>query len=259
VDYYTIDIAQGITSIPAQTIVDRCYAGQVEYCAAIARGVGAGGGNVITEIRLQPFNAAFQSARGLDFEASYHVGLAELQPDWKGSLDVRFLATHYLKNYTNDGVNPPYDTVGNNSATGNNSASGPPHWVYHGTVTYTADPVTVAVTARGLSSGIYYSSNYPYTACTSGCPAATSTTSTINSAAIPGAFYMDATFIYKLRRKADAGYDLSAFLNVANIANKDPVTVASGPGGLPYAQPATNPTLYDVLGRVFRAGIRLQM
>jgi outer membrane receptor protein involved in Fe transport len=70
---------------------------------------------------------------------------------------------------------------------------------------------------------------------------------------------MDATVTYKFAHAADTGYDAEAFLNITNIANKDPAVVATGPSGFPYAAPPINPTFYDVLGRVFHAGIRFKL
>ena len=54
-------------------------------------------------------------------------------------------------------------------------------------------------------------------------------------------------------------YVPNLFLTVSNMFNKDPPVVASGPGGFPYASAPTNPGLYDVLGRMFRAGVRFGM
>ena len=107
-DYYNIDLTNGISSIGAQVIVDRCYQGITQYCAAITRGSNGLGATVITQIRLQPFNAAQRINRGYDIEASYQLPLEQVSSDLGGTLGLRFLATHYLKNYTNDGINPPY-------------------------------------------------------------------------------------------------------------------------------------------------------
>ena len=48
------------------------------------------------------------------------------------------------------------------------------------------------------------------------------------------------------------------FLSVDNLANKAPVQMAYGTsvGGAPLS---ANPTLYDVIGRTFRVGVRFKM
>jgi outer membrane receptor protein involved in Fe transport len=51
---------------------------------------------------------------------------------------------------------------------------------------------------------------------------------------------------------------MEAFLFVRNLLNTDPVLVGNGPtGNNTPAYPQTNRNLYDVLGRVFRVGIRM--
>ena len=65
---------------------------------------------------------------------------------------------------------------------------------------------------------------------------------------IDGAFYLDANLTYKFHIGESA--DAEVFLNVRNLANKDPVVVAMGPGGTTFNAPPDNPSLYDVLGRV---------
>ena len=40
---------------------------------------------------------------------------------------------------------------------------------------------------------------------------------------------------------------------------KDPPVVAMGPGGTTFNAADINPTLYDVIGRVFSVGIRFKM
>ena len=49
------------------------------------------------------------------------------------------------------------------------------------------------------------------------------------------------------------------FTAVACMPNTDPVIVPRGPGGTSYDFPPTSVGLYDVLGRVFRAGVRFKM
>ena len=72
---------------------------------------------------------------------------------------------------------------------------------------------------------------------------------------IPGRFYYDLNTSYSFRiDNAKA----QAFLSIRNIFNSDPVLVANGPtGNNTPAYPQTNRTLYDVLGRVFRLGLRI--
>jgi outer membrane receptor protein involved in Fe transport len=245
VDYYEIKIHDAIGNVDAQTIVNNCFEGNQAYCAAITRGVGPGGTSVITQIRSSPFNLVVLQARGLDMEASYRVNLESLVNSLKGGLTVRMLATHYLESYQNNGINPPTETAGSNAT------NGPPSWVYHGSITYTNNPLSITLTGRGLSSGTY---SNQFTECSAGCPVSTASNPTINNNHLPGAFYVDASAAYKLSWNSA---EFETFLSVQNLANRDPAIVPQGPGGLAYATTPTNPTLYDVLGRTYRAGVRI--
>lgn len=254
VDYYDIKITDVINTVPAQTIVDNCFQGLTEFCSAIIRGIGAGGVSQITQIRLSPFNFVNLKARGVDYEVSYRFGLEKLLGSLDGDVRFSLLATNYLENYQDNGVNPPADSVGSNSNIGTAGAFGPPDWVYRATIAYGLDPFTVSLTGRGFSNGTY-SNNY--IECSSGgCPVSTADRPTINDNSLPGGFYLDASMTYKLNWNDT---DVEAFFNVTNLANKDPAMVPLGPAGISYAQTPTNPTLYDILGRVYRIGVRMKM
>ena len=78
---------------------------------------------------------------------------------------------------------------------------------------------------------------------------------TIHDNHIAGIFYLDASLTYRFEVR-DA--KMEAFLFVRNIFDNDPVLVGNGPtGNNTPACPQTNRNLYDVLGRVFRIGVRL--
>lgn len=245
VDYYDINIDGAIGSVDAQVIADRCFAGNQEFCGAITRGTSPGGASVITRVNVSPFNFAELRARGLDLEASYRFSLSDLVASWPGTVSVRAVATRYLENYRNNGIDPPTDTVGQNAG------DGPPDYLYRVTAIYTADPWTIAVTGRGISAGVY---DNAFIECTQSCPRSTTFARTINNNQINGAFYIDTSFTYDL---GDSGTEL--FFNVNNLANTDPEIVASGPAGTAYGNPSTNQGLYDFLGRVFRLGVRFRL
>ena len=95
--------------------------------------------------------------------------------------------------------------------------------------------------------------------CTTGCPASTASNRTINNNQLPSALYLDTNISYNFSSYADDGMDIEAFLNIKNIANKDPGIVPYGPAGSAYGTISTNQAVYDALGRVFRAGMRFKM
>jgi outer membrane receptor protein involved in Fe transport len=253
VDYYDVKITDAIGNVGAQVIVDNCFEGMQSFCDAIVRGTGAGGASVITQIRLSPFNLVELKARGIDYELAYMFGVDRLFSAMTGNMRLSVMATNYLENYQDNGVNPPVDSVGSNSGLNGLGTSGPPDWIYRATLAYSGDRISASLTGRGFSDGTYSNA---FIECTTGCPVSTTDRTTINDNSLPGAFYMDASVAYKLQWGPT---DLETFFSVTNLTNKDPAMVPLGPAGISYAQTPTNPALYDILGRVYRVGVRMKM
>jgi outer membrane receptor protein involved in Fe transport len=247
-DYYNVRLKGAIGSVSAQTTVDLCYQQNIQqYCNSIV--YASGSTTDIQNIRLVPFNFSVIKTEGIDFEASYR------RPVLDGALTLRALATHYISLYTNNNVDPPTDQAGQNGGIGGNFGNGTsnvPDWTFRLSASYERDAIMVGIVGRGVSSGVRGTS---YVVCSTDCPASTAAARTINDNHIAGAFYFDLNANYKLNV---GGTKSEVFLSVVNILNKDPVLTAIGPtGNNTTAYPNTNRDLYDVLGRVFRMGIRV--
>jgi iron complex outermembrane receptor protein len=240
VDYWNVHVMDAIGSVSAQSILNLCFQGDTAFCAAINRSGFFG----IQSILVTPFNLADVTARGLDFGAVYRLPLASVAETWAGDLTLRAAATKYLENSTAGVFGEVSDIVGQNSG------MGPPHWRWTASATYARAPVSVSLAARGVSSGTI---SNQYITCTSACPVATALNPTIDANALPGATYFDLAFAYSFTDAAQA------FFNIKNLANKDPAITPRGPANAPFDQLLANPYLYDVLGRVFRAGVRFKM
>jgi outer membrane receptor protein involved in Fe transport len=248
VDYYHVRISDGISSgLSPQQIINTCYAGNQTACGRYVST--SSGGNPVLVFSLTPINIATEDAKGIDIEASYTVPLSDLVSNWDGKLSIRGLATHYISDYLDPGVAGliPYQQAGMNSG------SNPPHWRTLLNVNYTLDPVSVTLTGRGISGGVYNTTNIE---CTSGCPASTTTHVTINDNHLPGAFYLDLGATYDVLKEGENS--IQVFLNVRNIMDHATV-VPQGPGGNGYSFIPSNAALYDLLGRMFRAGVRFKM
>ncbi len=238
VDYYNIDINGAIATVSGQALVNQCFAGNTALCSQITRDAAG----VITTVMVQPINLSKLVARGLDFEASYR------RPLLNGQLTLRALATHYLKNSSNNGINKPTDNVGMNNGLGS-AATSLPRWTYMASVGWEKGPLSTLFTARGFSAGVF---NTSYVECSTSCPTSTTDNMTIDNNQLPGAIYFDANVSYSLSPNA------SMFVSVDNIANRDPAQVPwiSSAGGAPLS---VNQALYDTLGRRFRVGVRFRM
>ena len=239
VDYYNIKINGAIGSVAAQTIVDRCNQGVQAFCTAVVRGPNAFGNNL--QVFESPFNFAVQKAQGIDFESSYRTRIGT------GNFTLRGMATRYIKNYFDNGIDAPTDTVGMNAP------GGTPKWLYRAQASYDVDDFNITLIGRGVSDGVY---DTGFIECTSGCPTSTVTNRTINDNRIKGAFYIDTSITQEFKM---GGKEMQLFFAVSNLLDKDPPVVAPGPAGSAYATPATNQSIYDLLGRTFRIGARFKM
>lgn len=241
VDYFDIKLADAIANINAQTTVNLCFE-QMEQ--AQCNQIAFAAPNDISQITLVPFNFASIKTRGIDFEASYRTPFAA------GNLTLRGVASHYISNITDNGINVPVDLAGQNAGGGNAT----PAWNYRLSANYDAGSWAVNFVGRGFSGGVY---NNNFIECQTGCPTSTADFRTINNNKIAGQWYLDASLT---KRFAVAGTDAEVFLYVRNLFNTDPVLVGNGPtGNNTPAYPQTNRSLYDVLGRVFRLGVRLKL
>jgi outer membrane receptor protein involved in Fe transport len=247
VDYWDTKIKDAIGSAGGlQTIVDNCFGGQTEYCSLITFAGGAPGGR-IQAVKLSSVNNANAQYRGIDFESSYRFAVGFLP----GDLSVRFLGTRYLENSNVSTTGIYTDVVGNNTGSVPKfRATLSANWSY-------AD-WSVGLSARGVSSGVY---NKYYVECSSGCPIsqpilpADTRVVTVNQNDIKGAVYFDGSLSKDIM--FGEGSKANVFLNVRNLMNKDPAVVASS-GAFSDTTSASNPALYDVLGRVFSAGVRVE-
>ncbi|MBW8812622.1 MAG: TonB-dependent receptor [Caulobacterales bacterium] len=221
IDYYSIDINDAIATPAPQEAVDRCARGETALCALVPRNAAG----QITQILQIPVNVAEQKATGVDVEASYRRPIGDL-----GALTARVLATRTLDFYTlNGGVKT--DALGQNTGS-------IPKWRWNASLSFDAEKYSLTATARGFSSGVYDNT------WTSGVE--------IDDNHIPGATYVDLSGQYRIRD--DAHGKIVAFFTIENLFDKDPALVAGG--SLSSLQ--TNPILYDVIGRNYRAGVRFQ-
>jgi iron complex outermembrane recepter protein len=242
VDYFDIDLAGSIGTISAQTITSLCIEqNRQDLCQFITFNGPAGAASPITQIRLVPFNFASVKVRGIDIEASYRFDLGG------GKMTLRGLASHYIDNILDNGIDVAEDIAGKNQG------DGVPSWNYRLTANYDVGSWAFNLVGRGFSGGVY---NNNFFECTSGCPVSTAQNRTINDNQIAGQWYVDASVTKKITlgsSKADL------FLYVRNLLNSDPVLVGNGPtGNNTPAYPQTNRGLYDVLGRVYRVGVRFE-
>ncbi|KQM85167.1 TonB-dependent receptor [Sphingomonas sp. Leaf23] len=243
-DGFLIKLQDAIGQFFAQDIINRCFEGRAEFCAAY-------GPDPLGDreffFRASPFNFARQTVRGVDFDATYRVPLADVFDSAPGNVTLKALATRYIDNITDSGVPNvvPVDIVGQLGG------ASLPSWIYRFNATYDTESFAITGTARGVAGGTY-SNNY--VVCSTDCPVGrpagiVSQFPTIDSNKIDGATYFDLNLTGKVDMGAGAKAEL--FLNVTNLFNREPIL-------LPETGLAANSTYSDLLGRSFRVGIRMQ-
>jgi outer membrane receptor protein involved in Fe transport len=231
-DYFDIKVGGVISTLNAQQEVDLCVAGNKEICNVMSLGNAVQTNNYVT---VQSFNLASMRLKGYDLEAAYRLNLK----DWNlpGRVTLRGLVTRNITFLTDSGVvgTIPSEGAGNNL--GNT-----PRWKGLTSQSWDTDKYSLTLTQRWISSGKY---SNEFIECQTNCPVSTVIHPTIYDNHMKGAFYVDLGGTWKFSDKA------TAFFKVDNIGNVDPA--AAPQTNLSYG---INPALYDVVGRVYRVGMR---
>ena len=129
-----------------------------------------------------PFNFSKQKDEGIDFDITYQLPLDDMAWFGKipGDLTLHGLATHYMRNFTNDGVNPA-DRPGGRQCRQRHAGLGVSHG---GDLSHRSTGPSTS-SGRGVSAGVYSNLNV---VCPTGCPVFTLATPSANRNDIAGAF-----------------------------------------------------------------------
>jgi iron complex outermembrane recepter protein len=239
-DYWRVKVKGAIDSLSADDIVNRCFEGLADFCAAITPDP-ANPSRVL--IARQPVNFSSILMRGLDFEAAYRMRLGN------GNFSLRGLATRYIENTVATGVPGfiPLNSVGT-LGVGTGTQSITPKWIYRVSASYDTEDYTLTAVARGVGNGRYDATGIE---CETGsCPVSTNQFPTYEDNSIGGATYVDLNATFKF--DAFGGKNGEFFINVTNVLDSDPIL-------LPETGLAVNSTYSDLLGRAFRFGVRLKL
>ena len=240
VDYFRMRITHGITSFGAQDIINLCAVGQQQFCDAYTVDPSR---STPTQpyllFRTQPFNAASQLVRGVDFDVSYRqpVGASE-------SITLRGMATRYIDNIVNNGI---AGTVIVNTVGVNGGQYSTPKWIFHAMLAFSTPTTSITAVGRGVSAGKYAATGIE---CQTGCPLSTVNYPTYENDHIKGLFYVDLNLTQKVMIGSKS--ESQVFINITNLFNKGPML-------LPETGLAANSTYSDLLGRTFRVGVRFEL
>jgi iron complex outermembrane receptor protein len=237
VDYYAINVKNVIGSVGAPTLAQGCFSGVQLYCQSIVFNPDRS----IAFIISQQLNLNALKTQGYDIEAQYSLPMSTLASNWSGNLSLRVLATYVAKLVTID-TTGPHDRVGQLSQL--NRVTGVPHWSGNADLTYQAKTWQVNLQARYIGSGLYSTDLHE------GCCAAN--TIADNSVAPYVLFNLGAQIDLK-----PFGRNVQLFGLINNVLDRAPPFVPSGAAG-GTNESSTNAAFYDVIGRMFKVGLRFK-
>ncbi len=262
IDYYRIAVKGAIASLSLQQVEDQCFNGFTVFCSqqaiTTANGIqqsatNTGAANTagqLVSVASEAFNSGSLVTDGFDLEASYQFDLQDY--DVPGSFTLHSLINHTSKFITDTGIPGTQRNVelagslggGGNSQTYNQSGGNVLTWKLEETQSYQNDVWGFHLTERWYAGGVFTNKND--IVCAPGtCPTLTTAqltqTPTINFNNVDSVMYLDVGANWNVSDKTQL------YTQIDNIANIRPPDT----GG----QNANN-TLYDVIGRMYRIGVR---
>jgi len=227
VDWYNIDLEDGIGSITNQDIVDRCAAGAEEFCELIEFSPNM----TIVSVTNTLLNLGTFEVEGLDFVANYRLSVG------KGTFGLNLLGSYLIKKKVAPQGAEAEDVVGE-LRFNSNANFGLPEWKARLGASYDQEPWGLYGQVRYIASGKYNPNWGPEQL-------------SPEDNNIGAEYYFDLSAYYRFGFGSVKNLEL--YGGVSNLFdNKPPVVPVDFISNL-----ATNPTHYDVIGRRYYMGVRL--
>jgi len=233
VDWYKITINDAIDQPTAQQVVDAAFRGDPQYTPLVKLDAG----NNIIEVDRFFINFAQQFVEGVDFEGSYRHGV-QLLGGGPEDVTFRMYFTDLMKNATLTQFGS-YDEWAGQVGT----ARSLPKQKYTANLTYSNGPYSVFFQGRYISHGILDHTLRQSDVAIPGVQ-------TINDNEVGGLFYLDMNLSWQVPVPGD----FNVYAEVQNALDRAPPTTAAAYGRAGAL--ATNPQLYDVIGRRYTLGFR---
>lgn len=234
IDRYDINIQDAITTLGAQTTIDQCYAGATSLCSLLTRDADG----VLTSVSTPYLNIGAEKTAGEDIEMDYTLPVSEVVAGGVGDVSFRALANH-TDHLTE--IIPGAPAVLLAGQTG--AAGGVPHWKGTFDVQYGGHPVSLFLQERFIGPG-KINNTYP----------ATELAPQYNS--VGSVYYTDVTLTYDF---SATHKDWSAYFTVNNVFNRDPPLAPAPYFVFGTSGGGTNGSLFDVIGRAYTLGIKLNL
>jgi iron complex outermembrane recepter protein len=232
VDYYNIEIGNSIGNVGnAQNIVNFCFQGLTAYCPLVSRLPDG----TLSSVSNFAVNQSKVVDSGIDAELNYSTSFGQLK------FAARALAS-YLRTLATTDV---FGTVTEQAGVNGGENNGTPKWQGSLGLTFGYRNLTAFIQERFIGGGLY-SNQYVV-----GGKASNS----IDYNHVDGRNYTDLTLRYDL---SGNGVEWQLYGTINNLMDRDPPASPTRTG-LPASILGTNPTLYDVVGRQYTAGVRFKL
>jgi outer membrane receptor protein involved in Fe transport len=248
VDYYDITLKGAIGALSTTQIASDCFANGPTAVSCSRITFQNGFGSTITAINRTNQNLNVLKQSGVDIEAVYRLPLERAVPRLDGEISMRVLAS-YVAHQTSTAGSFTIDRAGVTgpfALFGQVGTPGVPRWSVTGSLSYARGPFSTTVQVRHISQGRFSASligpdDPTYS------PALTNS---INDNIVSGRTYLNLSAQYDLWTRGER--KLQAFGSIANLFDRAPPLA---PGLIGYSEPA----FFDMIGRTFRIGLRLDL
>lgn len=226
IDYYDINLKDGITSLQGATIGNLCTLGQQQFCDFI-RFSGATPVSIVAPVQ----NIGLLRNKGIDGVLSYTLPVG---PE-DHTLNIALSGNYVLNALINSGVpgTPSIERAGENGQTNVGSM---PRFRGTGSITYRQPEFTITAQGQFVSAGTIDNS-YNSTPAT-----------TININRVPAIAYLNLYSTFNIAPR------MKFTFSVNNVLDQDPPVVPS-----PNFSTPTNGAYYDKIGRSFQVSVNLQL
>jgi iron complex outermembrane receptor protein len=236
-DFYDIEIKDAIGTLSGQVIVDQCFEGATSLCPLLTRDPTTG---ILTAVDAPYLNLSLRKTRGYDLEMVYQKEFSS------GSLTLRGLAS-YVDTLTT--LNPGAPEIESAGQTGRPGTGGIPNLVANASAQFRSQG----------GYGAYLQVRY----IDEGLNDATLAPEILDPASnrVASVTYTDVTLtrrIGKLVADSSAPWGAELFVTVNNVFDREPPSAPSP--WLVFGAPngGTNGAVFDLIGRRYNAGIRMQ-
>jgi outer membrane receptor protein involved in Fe transport len=232
VDGYNIRIKDAITTLGGQTTINQCFQGSTALCGLLTRGPDG----QLTAVSTPYLNIGSSSTRGVDFESDYVLPLSSLISSAGGDLTIRALA-NFTDRFTQvlPGA-PDLELAGQTGA-----SPGVPKWQGTLSMQYRGGPYSVYAQERYIGHGALHRD---YDA------------STLDPMYnyVASVMYTDLTMTYDFDATSAKW---STYFTVNNLFDRGPPRAPSTYFVFGTSAGGTNLSLFDIVGRTYTLGFKL--